>query len=516
MSTGGRLVRGFATVGGWTMASRIMGFLRDICIAAFLGAGPVAEAFFIAFRLPNLFRRIFAEGAFNTAFVPMFSKRLETDGKEAAEELAITAMSALVGALIVLTLVVQLAMPWFIFALASGHAGTETFDLAVSLARITFPYIMLMSLAALLSGVLNAFGRFAAAAAAPVMLNVMLIGSVLLAALMEWNVGYALAIGVFISGFVQAGVVWYAVSRLGLRILPRRPRITPDVRRLVIIGVPAALAGGVVQINLLVGTQIASYFEGAIGWLWYADRIYQLPMGVIGIAVGIVLLPELSRQVRRADGEGGRNAVNRATEFAMLLTLPSATALIAIPEPLVSLLFERGNFTEADTTATAQALALYALGLPAFVLQRILILPFFAREDTKTPLRFACISMAVNLGISLALMPLLGFLSVAVGLTVATWTIVALLWWRARIDDAELYIDDRLRRRGPRMILAAIAMALCSWAMMAFVDTLPAAFETVGIIGVVIGSIAVYFGLALAFGASSMQDVKGALRRRAR
>ncbi|NOX74145.1 MAG: murein biosynthesis integral membrane protein MurJ, partial [Alphaproteobacteria bacterium] len=329
-----RLIAGFFTVGGWTLISRVAGFVRDIMIAAFLGAGPVAEAFLIAFSLPNMFRRFFAEGAFNMAFVPMFAKKLE--GGEEAQDFARDALSGLMVLLIVLTLLAQVFMPWLVLAMASGFAGDTRFDLAVDFGRIAFPYILFISLAALISGALNAMGRFWVAAAVPVALNVLFIAAMILAARFGWNMGRTLAWTVPVAGVAQLALVWIAASREGLRLWPRWPRMTPELKRLAVIAAPAALAGGVVQVNLLVGRQVASFFDGAIAWLNYADRLYQLPLGVVGIAIGVVLLPDLSRKLRSHDDAGARDAVNRAAEFSLALTLPAAIALIVIPLPLVS------------------------------------------------------------------------------------------------------------------------------------------------------------------------------------
>ncbi|MEM7176990.1 MAG: murein biosynthesis integral membrane protein MurJ [Pseudomonadota bacterium] len=454
-----RILRGFATVGGWTMASRILGFVRDVMIAALLGAGPVAEAFFVAFRLPNMFRRFFAEGAFNMSFVPLFSKRLEGEGESAAKQFAEEALSVLLTALILLTLLAQLAMPWFVWALASGfEAGSERTELAIAFSRVCFPYIIFISLAALFSGVLNAFGRFAAAAAAPVLLNVVLVGAMALATHLGWDAGWTLAWAVFIGGICQVLLVMQAVRRLGIGLSLRLPRLTPGVRRLIALGIPAALTGGVMQINLLVGTQIASWTEGAISWLWYADRVYQLPLGLVGVAIGIVLLPDLSRRVQAGDLAGAARSMNRSAEFALALTFPATVALVAIPGLITSALFERGAFDAADSAMTATALLIYALGLPAFVLQRVLQPAFMAREDMKTPLRYAVISMVVNVAVALMLLPVIGWLGTAVGTTLAGWAMVALLWRGARRLSDTIRPDDRLRHRTARMLIAALVM----------------------------------------------------------
>ena len=506
-----KLLRSFATVGGWTMASRVLGFVRDILIAAFLGSGPIAEAFFVAFRLPNMFRRFFAEGAFNMAFIPMFAKRLEGDGPAAAHKFGTEALSALFAALVVLTVLAQVAMPWFVYALASGFEGDDRFDTAVLFSRIVFPYILFISLAALFSGVLNAFGKFAAAAAAPVLLNVIFIAAILAAHYMQWNVGLALVWAAAFAGIAQLALVWVAANRIGMGLTLKRPRLTPDVKRLITIGIPAALAGGVMQINLLVGTQVASYFDRAISWLSYADRIYQLPLGVVGIAIGVVLLPELSRRFRAGDSTGTADAMNRATEFTMILTIPAAVALVAIPGLIVSVLFERGSFSATDTAATAQALAIYALGLPSFVLQKVLQPAYFAREDTKTPLRFALISMVINVVLAIGLAPVFGFLAAAIGTTVAGWAMVLLLWRGVRHLDPTLTADARLRYRTPRILASAAMMGATAYAL---ATVLPAYLSSTMLTFLIVFLIAVvsYFTFAAVLGAFRPSDIKQAMR----
>ncbi|MEM9852713.1 MAG: murein biosynthesis integral membrane protein MurJ [Pseudomonadota bacterium] len=458
-----RLIAGFFTVGAWTLMSRIMGFLRDILIAAFFGAGPIAEAFQVAFALPNMFRRFFAEGAFNMAFVPMFSKKLESAVE--ARAFAVDAMAGLGTVLIALTLVAQLTMPWFVYAMASGFQGDARFDLAIDFARICFPYILFISLAALLSGVLNATGRFAAAAAAPVLLNIVLVGAMGGAWALGADVGRALVWGVPVAGVAQMALVWWAATRAGFRLAPRLPRLTPDMRRLAIIAAPAALAGGVVQVNLLVGRQVASYFDGAIQWLAVADRLYQLPLGVVGIAIGVVLLPDLSRRLSAGDTAGGRYAFNRATEFALALTLPAAAGLIVVPGAVVSVLFERGAFGSADSAATAAALAIYAAGLPFFVLQKVLQPLYFAREDTKTPFYYALVSMVLNAVLAIGLAGPLGYLSAALATTVSAAAMTVLLWRGVRGMGDAARPDDRLRRAVPRLAIATLVLAAVAWGM---------------------------------------------------
>jgi putative peptidoglycan lipid II flippase len=508
-----RLITGFLTVGVWTMLSRVLGFVRDAMILAYLGTGPQYEAYVVAFRLPNMFRRFFAEGAFNMAFVPMFSKKVETG--ENAQEFAEQAFAGLASVLILLTLIAQLAMPWLIFGLASGFAGDEQFDLSVEFGRIAFPYILFISLAALLSGVLNATGRFAAAAAAPVLLNVLLVSAMAAAAFLGGDVARALVWMIPVAGIAQLALVWSAAAKAGFPLRLRAPVFTPEMGKLVRIAIPAALAGGVVQINLLVGQQVASYFDRAVGWLYAADRLYQLPLGVVGIAIGVVLLPELSRRLAARDDTGGRAALSRAGEIALALTVPSAVALVVIPLPLVSVLFERGATTASDSAAIAQAVAIYGLGLPAFVLQKLLQPVFFAREDTRSPFRYAVWAMVINAAAAIGLVPWLGWLAPAVATTLAGWAMVAMLMTGARAMGDVTRFDSRFHARLWRIVVASLAMGAVLWAANLWLDT---ALNTAGVrygalaLLVALGMIS-YFAIAHLIGALRLSDLRGSLKR---
>ncbi|WP_272008746.1 murein biosynthesis integral membrane protein MurJ [Roseovarius sp. ZX-A-9] len=457
-----RLLAGVLTVGVWTLLSRVLGFVRDVLIAGFLGPGPLMDAFVAAFRLPNLFRRFFAEGAFNAAFVPMFSKRLEAE--ENADGFASLAMSGLALVLLALTGLAMVFMPALVWATAEGFSGDARFDLTVEFGRVVFPYILFISLAALLSGVLNATGRFTAAAAAPVMLNVMLCTAMGYAVMTGGQVVQALVWTIPFAGVVQLALVWVAAHRAGRNIRLVRPRWTPEMRQLVRIAVPAALAGGVMQINLLVGQQVASNFENAVSWLYAADRLYQLPLGVVGIAVGIVLLPDLSRRLRARDDLGAREALSRAGEISLALTIPAAVALVVIPIPLITVLFERGAFGTDDTAATALAVAIYGLGLPAFVLQKVLQPLYFAREDTRRPFHYAVVAMVVNVVIAIGLAPFIGWIAAAIATTVAGWAMVWLLLRGTRPFGDVARFDARFRRRLWRITLAALLMGAVLWA----------------------------------------------------
>jgi putative peptidoglycan lipid II flippase len=508
-----RLLSGVLTVGGWTLASRVLGFVRDVLIANFLGPGMVMDAFVAAFRLPNMFRRFFAEGAFNAAFVPMFSKRLE--GEEGAVRFAAQALSGLAFVLLILIALAMVFMPALVWATAEGFVGDERFDLTVEFGRVVFPYILFISLAALLSGVLNASGRFAAAAAAPVLLNIMLVTAMTASALMGKPVATALVWTIPFAGVAQLALVWVAADRAGLRIRPTRPRWTPEMAQLVRIAVPAALAGGVMQVNLLVGQQVASNFDKAVSWLYSADRLYQLPLGVVGIAVGIVLLPDLSRRLKAADDTGAREAYSRAAEISLALTVPSAVALVAIPMPIVSVLFERGAFGSDDTAATALAVAVYGLGLPAFVLQKVLQPLFFAREDTKSPFRFAVVAMVVNAVLAVGLAFVLGWIAAAIATTVAGWVMVWLLMRGTRPMGDVARFDARFHRRVWRIAAASVLMGGVLWGSNLVLSPLLEIgglrwLALLGLIG--IGTVA-YFGIGHALGAFRVQEFGKAFRR---
>lgn len=507
-----RLIRGFLTVGAWTLLSRVAGFARDVLTANYLGTGPVAEAFLVAFTLPNMFRRFFAEGAFNTAFVPIFSKKLESgeDPKAFAED----AFSGLAFVTIIVSVVAMLAMPWLVLLMAGGFAGDERLPLAIEYGRICFPYILFISLTALLSGLLNAGGRFIAAAGAPVLLNVIFIAVMLFANYVGWDMGLTMAWATPVTGLAQLALVWVAAARMGFPLRLKRPRLTPDLRRLLTIAAPAVLAGGVVQVNLLVGRQVGSFFDGAIAWLSYADRLYQLPLGVVGIAIGIVLLPDLSRRLKSADTFGSRYALSRATEFALFLTVPAAIAILVIPVPLISVLYERGEFGTNDTYQTALALAVYGAGLPAFVLQKVLQPLYFAREDTKTPFRFALWSMVVNAALAIGLAPFFGFIAAALGTTIAGWTMTLQLWLGTRNMGEAARADDRLRSRAIRVIGASFVMGLYLWGAE---TVLSDALSTHGhrywaLALLVLSGMAIYFVAAYVLGAFRLSDFRAGLR----
>jgi putative peptidoglycan lipid II flippase len=508
-----RIVKGFLTVGFWTLISRFAGLVRDIFLAKYLGDGPVAQAFVIAQSLPNMFRRFFAEGAFNFAFVPMFAKKVEAD--EGAEAFARDAFWGMAGLLTVFSILAILAMPLLVVMMASGFVGDERFDIAVTLGQIAFPYILFISLTALLSGMLNAAGRFVITSAVTILLSATMIAGMILANRMGWDIGRTLAWSVTLSGILQLLVTRAAVHHLGYRLPFRWPVLTPELKRLAIIAAPAVLAGGVVQINLIVGRQVASMTEGAVVWLYNADRIYQLPLGVVGIAIGIVLLPDLSRRLRAGDEEGSRASFNRGTEFALLLTLPAAVALVVIAWPIISVLFQRGAYGPEATANTALALAAYGAGLPAFVLHKVLQPLYYAREDTRSPFRFAVWSMVVNAAIAIGLMPLIGFMAAAIATSAAAWVMVWQLWHGSRAMGDAARFDDRFRKRLPRMIAASILMGLVLWGLSVLLaDALVTpGVRTAALGAMILAAMVVYFGTVLAIGGMSWIELRGAFRR---
>ena len=507
------LMRSIVTVGGWTLLSRGAGFARDMMMAAYLGAGPVADAFNVAFSLPNMFRRFFAEGAFNMAFVPMFSKKLE--GGEDAQGFARDAFSGLSAILVLFSVLGTLAMPWLVWLMASGFAQDARFELAVTFGQITFVYILFISLVALLSGVLNAYGHFTEAGFVPVLMNLIFIAAMWLAVVRGWDMGLTLAWTTPITGIAQLAFTWVSAHRIGFRLQLRLPRMTPDLKRLALIAGPAMLAGGVVQINLLVGRQVASYTEGAVSWLVYADRLYQLPLGVVGIAIGTVLLPDLSRRLRAGDAAGGRDSFNRGTEFALAMTVPAGVALMVIALPIVQTLYERGAFGPDDSAATALVLAIYGAGLPAFVLHKVLQPLYYAREDSRSPFRYALWSMLLNAVIAFGLAPLIGFVASALATTAAGWIMVWQLWHGSRAMGDEARLDARLRHRLPRLLAASAIMGVVLVLGEVVLGTALSTqyWRIPALAGLISVGIVTYFVAGSVIGAFRMSEFRALLRR---
>ena len=508
-----RLMSGFFTVGVWTLLSRVLGFVREVMILSLIGPGPLMDAFVAAFRLPNMFRRFFAEGAFNAAFVPMFSKRLEAGAD--ADTFAQNAFSGLFFIVTFLTALGMIFMPGLVWLTAEGFTDDGRFDLTVGYGRIVFPYILFMSLSALFSGILNATGRFAAAAAAPVLLNIFVISALTIATLTGAEAINWLVWAVPLAGIAQLTLTWRAAAKAGFSLRPALPRWNKNMRDLVVIALPAALASGVMQVNLVVGQLVASQYENAVSWLFAADRLYQLPLGVVGIAVGVVLLPELSRRLQAGDDAGAKSALSRAAEISLALTIPSAVALMVIPLTLVSVLFERGASGTDDTAAIATAVMIYGLGLPAFVLQKIVQPLYFARGDTQRPFYFALVAMVVNGGLAFGLAPWVGWLAPAIAATAAGWIMYALLAIGARGFGETARVDARFRTRIWRIIAASLVMGAALWFFNLQLSALLALpwWRGLGLfVLLVLGAVA-YFGSGQMMGAFKLSEFKAAMRR---
>ena len=516
------LLKAAATVGGFTLISRLLGFIRDQLIAFTLGTGPVAEAFFVAQRFPNLFRALFAEGAFNNAFVPLFAKRIEGEGEDKARLFAIEVFSVLLAWLLLFSAAAMVAMPLVILVIAPGFSGDDArFDLAVDLTRICFPYLLFMSLTALQSGVLNSLNRFTAAAAAPILLNLVMIASNGVAWLLATgdspSTGYIFAWGIFAAGIAQYALLAMACRRAGMPLFPRWPRLTPDVKRVIKLSIPGIVSGGIMQINLVIATMIATTIDGAVAYLYYADRLYQLPLGVIGVAIGVVLLPDLSRKLRAGNEAAALHSQNRALELSLFLTLPAAFALMAIPAPIIHTVFEHGAFSRMDTLAVAPAVLAFASGLPAFSMTKVFQPGFYAREDTQTPMRFAIISVVVNIAASIVLSIFLGHVGIALATSLAAWVNTALLAVTLS-RRGHFTLDERLQRRLPRIVVSAAAMGalLLGGAWLLAANYAPGAgfmAAAWGLALLVVGGVVGYFGLAHLTGGMPLGEFRAMLKR---
>ncbi len=464
------LLKATGTIGGLTLASRVLGLVRDSLFARAVGAGFASDAFLVAFRLPNLFRALFAEGAFASAFVPMFNHRVaDAKGRGLAEGLAFAeaALSVLLPVLLGMTALLELlAWPvtWALSGKFNGVSG-EQFAYAVTLSRITIPYLMLISLVSLLGGILNSLHQFWVNAAAPILLNLTLIGALVL-----WHSHDPLvtarhqAWAVTLSGVLQLGWLAWACARNGVSLRLRRPRLTREVRRLLALILPAAAGAGVVQINLVISTALAARLlpHGSVTYIYMADRLNQLPLGLIGIGLGTVLLPLISRQLGAGEERAAMATQNRGLELALALTLPATVGLVFCGEPIAAALFGYGRFTLADTHATAQALAAFSVGLPSYILVKVLTPGFYARHDTHTPVRLAMIAMLVNLALNLALIVPLGHRGPPLATALSSTVNVAMLY-ATLVRRGHFVADARLKRRVWRLAVAALTMGAVLW-----------------------------------------------------
>ncbi len=519
------LVRALGSVGGLTLASRILALVRDSLAARYVGAGFAADAFNgVAFRLPNMFRALFAEGAFSAAFIPMFNKKVAgEDGLPAGFAFAERALAVLLPVLIAFTLAL-VAAAWPITWLLSGgfarqHPTPEQFAFAVMLSRITLPYLALISLASLLGGILNSLDRFWVNAAAPILLNVaMIAGLFFFHGADAYETARVQAISVTMGGLLQLLWLLWACRRAGVSLRLRRPRLDDDIRALFRLILPAAAGAGAAQLNLLISTSLAGSLlaSGSITYIYYADRLNQLPLGLIGIGLGTILLPTISRLLSSGADAEAMETQNRGIELALFLTLPATVAFIVVAEPIVRGLFQYGLFTAIDARRCGWALSAFSIGLPAYVLVKVLTPGYYARGDTRTPVRYAMISIAVNIAGNLVLIPLVGHVGPPLATALASTTNVAMLY-RTLARRGHFVADARLSRRLPRLLIAAAAMGGVLWAGARLLDPYLGGplLMRYAALGVLVGTgIALYAVACFVTGAYRLADLKALMRRR--
>lgn len=515
------LGRAIAVVGGFTMLSRLLGFARDMAMARVLGAGPIADAFFIAFKLPNFFRRLFAEGAFASAFVPLFSAERTRGGVAEAAAFAREAQAALLAVLLPFTALAILAMPVVVALIAPGLRNSpQTVAWAIDFGRIAFPYLVFISLVSLYGGALNGLERFGHAAATQMLLNIVLLLALFALSPFLPNPGYALAIGVCVAGIVQWLWLLDACRRAGLSMMPRWPTLSPRIRRMLTLVVPAAIGASAFQINAMLDVVWSSFLpDGAISVLYYADRINQLPLGVVGIAIGTSLLPLLSRQLREGSTDAAMANQNRAIEFGLLFSLPAAAALGIAALPIIATLFEGGKFGPVESARAAAALVAFAAGLPAFILVKALATGFYAREDTRTPLYIALVCIALNIVLNVVFLwrTDLEHVGVALASSISGWLNALLLGW-VLVQRRHLIADARLKARSWRMLIAALAMGLGLWLAVRYaggVFATPGVARWLALAALCVGGAAIYGGVGAALGILRVSEIRALLRRQA-
>jgi putative peptidoglycan lipid II flippase len=513
------LLKSVGTIGGLTMVSRVFGFARDMLMSRILGAGMAADAFLVAFRLPNTFRRLFGEGAFSAGFVPLFSQRFHGEGGlEEARKFSEEVLAVFLPALFLFTLVFEVAMPLFVWAIASEYADVpEKFALTVELTRITFPYLLLISLVSLFSGVLNSMTRFVAAAFAPALLNASMLTAMILFPQGGVLTARALAVAVTAGGFAQLALLWWSARRAGISLALRRPRMTPGVRQFIQVVIPATLGAGVYQISQFIDTFFATRLpEGSMSYLNYADRLNQLPLSVIGTALGTAILPQISRFIDKADPREAAKVQGQAVELSMLLTLPAALALAVVAGPLISAFFQGGRFTPEDARITGNTLAILVAGLPAYVLVKVLTPGFYARKDTRTPVKTATIVLVANVVLNFALIPMLGIYGLAIAIAACSWLNCLMLYFILH-RRGHFRVEGWLAGRLLRQLLAGGIMAVALWfARNAIIGLFSGSVgqRLIGVVGICGLGVLVYFTVAWFIGAMDKEAIQLLLRRR--
>lgn len=520
------LIRNVGTIGGLTAISRVFGFVRDILLARVLGAGLAADAFQLAFVLPNTFRRLFAEGAFSVAFVPMYTRMLSSeDGEAAAERFAADVLAVFVWVLLGFSAIAMIAMPAIVWMLAGEYQQVPgKFELTVALSRVTFPYLGLVSLVAMLSGVLNAHARFAPGALVPILLNVVLLTGIAAGYFLrgpdgdETIVAWSLAVAVACAGIVQLAYMFWATRKAGVRLAIKRPKLTPDVKRLGMLILPATFGAGIYQISQFVDTFFAtSLAEGSLTLLKLADRLNQMPLGIVGIALGTAILPMLARHIQSDDHAGAQRLQANAVEMATLLTLPSAAALAVCAPAFVTAFFVGGKMTQANGDTMAAIVAALVCGLPSYVLVKVFQPAFFSREDTRTPVWIATASLAINIAVNFLVVPRYGIVGLA-GATAFTSTLNVLTLYAILHRRGWYRVTWSLASRILRQVAAAGVMGVALWAILPLTTEYYAGnlVERVGALGLLVGSgLIVFFTTAWLIGALDKSHLAQLRRRKA-
>ena len=504
------LIASTSTFGFFTLISRILGYVRDILIAIFLGTSFFADAFFVAFRLPNTFRRLFAEGTFNAAFIPSYASELAVN-KERADHFAKNIFNLLFLILLILVLISEIFMPQLIFLIAPGfYKDPEKLKLAVDLSRITFPFLFFICIASFFGAILNSYNKFAAAAAAPIILNVILIGSLFFSQWLNISDVLTLSYAVSFAGFLQLLILLFFVRKNFKPILSIKIKLDKQIKFFFRKLLPSIFSSGVTQINILVGTIIASFQAGAVSYLYYADRVYQINLAVAGIAVGTVILPELSKHVKNNNSDEINNLQNRALELCLFLSIPAATALVLASEEIITSLFGYGSFNSDSVTNTALALTFFAFGVPAFSILKIFSNYFFARNDTKTSFYLSVISVILNILISVSFFNKLGFVIIPIATSISSWINVFLHYYF--IKKRNLYnFDKTFIYKFPRMILSVVVMGIILYLLLGFFSeqfNYNESWKFIYLFIIVIISLFSYFLISNFSGALKFKDIK--------
>ena len=504
------LITSTSTFSFFTLISRILGYVRDVLIAIFLGTSLFADAFFVAFRLPNTFRRLFAEGTFNAAFIPSYSAVL-TKNKTKADNFAKNVFSLLFFILLIFVLIAEIFMPQLIFLIAPGfYEDPEKLNLAIKLSRITFPFLLFICLASFFASILNSYNKFAVAAAAPIILNIILIGSLFFSQWINIPNVLILSYAVSFAGFLQLIVLLFSVKKIFKPVISIKLKIDNQVKLFFNKLLPSIFSSGVTQINILVGTIIASFQSGAVSYLYYADRVYQINLAVAGIAVGTVMLPELSKNIKKKNFVATMDLQNRALELCLFLSVPAAVALILSSEEVITSLFGYGSFDNISVTNTATALTCFAFGVPAFSMLKILSNFFFARNDTKTPFYLSAVSVTLNIIISLSLFNKYGFIIIPIATSFSSWINVLMHYYLIKKRDLHNF-DNKFLYKLPRIILSTVTMAIILYLMLGvFSDKFHynESWKFIYLFIIVIISLIIYFFVSNFSGAFKFKDIK--------